>query len=163
MTATISGYRCPTCKHSWRLRNHNFPFTCACGRKAATPSELERYSETGNSIKRNKLPPAPKEGVGTELTALLAMLGSKAVSSCQCKARAKALNRRGIEWCKANREKIVAWLQEAYDNLAFTEIFQAATIAAFSGLALDINPLDICGSLVDIAIARATASLASGS
>lgn len=50
--------------------------------------------------------------VGAELKQLLARIGITAAPGCQCNARANTMDARGIQWCQANIETIVDWLQE---------------------------------------------------
>lgn len=52
-------------------------------------------------------------GAGTELKKLLARIGITPSKECKCNARARAMDVRGIAWCRANVETIVDWLQEA--------------------------------------------------
>jgi hypothetical protein len=74
------------------------------------------------------------------------------------------MNAWGPDGCREHRAEIVEHIEKAYETLTFTEAWQATVIAAWSGLASAINPLDICGSLVDEAISRAAkASLGSNS
>ena len=54
----------------------------------------------------------PAGGPGTELKAMLAMLGISASPNCSCNARARLMDERGIEWCEANIDEIVGWLRE---------------------------------------------------
>jgi hypothetical protein len=49
---------------------------------------------------------------GTELKKLLKRVGITATGNCSCNARAKQMDLKGVEWCKANVETIVGWLQE---------------------------------------------------
>ena len=51
-------------------------------------------------------------GVGTQLKKLLGLVGIKASASCSCNKRAKAMDVRGIQWCKQNKAEIVGWLRE---------------------------------------------------
>jgi hypothetical protein len=59
-------------------------------------------------------------GVGTELKAMLAILYRlrKPGSKCGCEARAEEMDRRGIPWCEANRDTIIAWLREGAEQLS---------------------------------------------
>lgn len=51
-------------------------------------------------------------GVGTQLKVLLSKIGIQATPSCRCSARARAMDLRGIGWCRDNSEQIVTWLEE---------------------------------------------------
>lgn len=57
-------------------------------------------------------PPAPADGPGTELKKILEARGFKILSNCKCRERVDEMNRRGVEWCRQNREKIMGWLRE---------------------------------------------------
>jgi hypothetical protein len=92
---------------------------------------------------------------GTKLTALLSSLGAAANSSCQCKAKAEQMDRWGVNGCREYRAEIVAWLKDSYSGLSWAEIAKAGAAALASGLVLKLNPLDVCGSLVDLAIEQA--------
>ncbi len=60
--------------------------------------------------------PIPKvkeqQGVGTELKKMLASVGIRSTPNCSCNARANAMNKNGIEWCKKNKDVILSWLEE---------------------------------------------------
>ena len=49
---------------------------------------------------------------GTELKRLLKRFGIAATEGCKCTSRAAMMDRNGIDWCEANIETIVDWLQE---------------------------------------------------
>jgi len=51
-------------------------------------------------------------GPGTELTKILRLFGITYTPECACGDRAKFMNSVGIEWCKANKQSIVAWMKE---------------------------------------------------
>lgn len=57
---------------------------------------------------------APAHGPGTELQKILAGWPFRIVATagCSCKARAREMDRHGIEWCEANLDAIVGWLRE---------------------------------------------------
>jgi len=57
-------------------------------------------------------PPAPSHGPGTELKALLAMIGIKSSPTCSCNARSAKMDEMGVAWCAENVGVIVGWLQE---------------------------------------------------
>ena len=61
------------------------------------------------------------EGVGTELKALLSIIGINSVPNCSCNTRAKIMNENGTEWCKNNKDEILSWMQEEANkrNLPF--------------------------------------------
>lgn len=148
-------WKCTKCGVRWRLEREDFPIR-HCGVRHEYPlGVVGETTGTSKGGKRRKQPPAHNEGVGTELKALVELLNRKPKSGCGCKAFAMELNRRGIEWCKANREKIVAKLDEAYHGLTWNEVRESATAAVKSGLVFRLYPWDVRGSLVDLAIERA--------
>ena len=55
-------------------------------------------------------------GVGLELHRLLARFGFKSTSKCNCDQRASLMNQEGPDWCEANLETIVGWLEEEAKN-----------------------------------------------
>ena len=56
--------------------------------------------------------PAPEGGPGTELRRLLHTLGIQPKGrDCQCNAHALEMDRNGVEWCQANVESIIDWLE----------------------------------------------------
>lgn len=57
-------------------------------------------------VDRNKAYP------GRELKKLLSRVGITTTPNCSCIARAKAMDKRGVEWCEQNVETICDWLQE---------------------------------------------------
>lgn len=97
----------------------------------------------------------PSRGPGTELKALLAELGITDFAGCGCDTKAARMNRWGVEGCRENFETIRGWIAEAQAKAGWSTTIIAAIAAAKSGVALQINPVDIVGSLVRIAIQRA--------
>lgn len=77
----------------------------------------QRYSEVPPTS-----PPLPREGAGTELKKLLAMIGITSSPNCACNARAAEMDRNGVQWCKDNVSEIVVWLQSEAQrrNLPFS-------------------------------------------
>lgn len=122
---------------------------CRCGNRIkpaeAQPDKLAK-------------PPAPKAGPGTELKKLLAELGLTGAQGCGCNSKAAQMNRWGVEGCRERAEQIADWLREARGKATWGETIRAAVAVVSRGLAVD--PLDVEGSLVRIAIERA-ASLGS--
>jgi hypothetical protein len=59
-----------------------------------------------------KHPPPPPPGAGTQLAKMLHRLGFKISPTCKCMARAREMDRRGVQWCRDNIETIVGWLEE---------------------------------------------------
>lgn len=59
--------------------------------------------------------PKPKvQGPGTELTKLIASMGLTPAPGCQCKKRARYMDKMGCDWCEQNLDKIVGWLKEEH-------------------------------------------------
>lgn len=119
---------------------------CRCGNRIM-PKEAKLDT-------RRRLPPAPKEGPGTELKKLLAELGITGVQGCGCERKAGAMNRWGVAGCRERFAEIRQWLVNARGKATWTETIRAATAVLYVGLPVD--PLDVEGSLVRIAIERAT-------
>lgn len=127
-----------------------WPFECACGVVYERPGSVGTQADAP--------PPDPDFGPGTELTKILADLGAKPVTACGCKAKAAAMNRLGVDGCRREREKIVVWLAKAYHKLDWASAAQAMMAGVISAWSLKLNPLDPLGSLVDLAIERASAT-----
>jgi hypothetical protein len=53
-----------------------------------------------------------QQGAGTELKKILASVGIRSTPNCSCNAKATAMNKNGIDWCKNNKDIILSWLQE---------------------------------------------------
>jgi len=53
-----------------------------------------------------------EQGAGTELKKMLESVGIRATPNCSCNAKATAMNKNGIKWCKNNKDTILSWLQE---------------------------------------------------
>ena len=54
----------------------------------------------------------PGYGPGTELKAMLKVIGIVATENCSCNARANLMDIRGHQWCRDNMDTILGWLQE---------------------------------------------------
>ncbi len=61
-------------------------------------------------------PRSMKPGVGSELKTILKVFGITSTPTCSCNARARTMNKEGIEWCKSNRNLICDWLKEEADR-----------------------------------------------
>lgn len=94
-------------------------------------------------------------GVGWHLTQLLKQLGAKPDSSCNCAAKAAEYDRAGLEWCKAHREEMAAFLREKYSSLSWTDLTAFTARAVASGLVWEIGFSDPATALVEMAIRRA--------
>ena len=97
---------------------------------------------------------------GAWLMRLLALLGAKPddATACGCVAMAKKMDAWGPSGCREHRPEIVTHLQKSYSRLNWSDVGMFARRAIACGLAWKINPLDICGSLVDEAIRLAEQS-----
>jgi hypothetical protein len=56
------------------------------------------------------------EGPGTELKKLLKSYGVTPAKHCNCNARSREMDRRGVEWCRQNIATIIGWLKEEADK-----------------------------------------------
>lgn len=97
----------------------------------------------------------PIDGPGTELKQLLTELGIVSLGGCGCESKAAQMNRWGVDGCRENFKKIRNWIAAAQAKADWLTTITAATRAAASGIAIHIDPLDIPGSLVRLAIERA--------
>jgi|SRR5579884_3095117 len=100
-------------------------------------------------------PQAPDIGPGTELTKLLDSLGIKKAVGCQCGAKAAEMNAWGVAGCKERRDEIAGWLRDNAKQHSLWNKTKATVLAFTQGVALQLNPADPFGSLVDLAIQRA--------
>jgi hypothetical protein len=55
--------------------------------------------------------PPSKPGVGAGIKKILERFGIKASPTCSCTKKAKYLDDMGVDWCAANIELIVTWLE----------------------------------------------------
>jgi hypothetical protein len=107
------------------------------------------------------VPPVPAEGIGTELKAVITELNLKKWANCNtCNSLAGQMNAGGVEWVTANRATIIGQLRDARKKLGWGE-----TLTAMYGIGttrlgwrLDLN--DIEGSLLNEAVRRWEAKLA---
>jgi len=101
----------------------------------------------------SNLPPIPKEGVGTELEKLLELIGIVKWKGCDCERMKRQMNALGPMGCRVHRSELVAWLKVKREKLGWFTSAQVGVTALSKGIVL--NPLDPCGSILDLAIARA--------
>jgi len=126
-----------------------WPLRCQCGQKYILNSETLTLKEWIE-------PPAPPQnGPGTQLKMLLADLGIRNFSGCSCKSKSAQMNRWGVEGCREHFNEICEWIDEARKNVNWSTKIIAAITATTNGLAFRIDPTDVAGSLVRIAIERA--------
>jgi hypothetical protein len=123
---------------------------CRCGTRLYADS-LKKPTRT--------LPRAPQHGPGTELKKLLAELGITSFKGCDCESKAAQMNRWGVEGCRERFYTLRGWIVEAQEKAGWLATITAAANAATSGLALQIDPLDVPGSLVRLAIERAESNI----
>jgi len=71
-------------------------------------------------------------GTGTELKALLRMVGITSSPSCSCNARAEDMDSKGIKWCLWNVRTVVGWLKEeaVKRQLPFSSLGAGALVCA---------------------------------
>lgn len=105
--------------------------------------------------------PQNTDGPGTQLKLLLQSLGFIQGDGCSCLARMETMDTWGLEGCRTNREAIIAWLRSEQANRGWVEKVKAGALAVKSGLVLRLNPLDPAPGLVDEALRRWEAVLAS--
>jgi hypothetical protein len=124
-----------------------WPYQCRCRRV---------YMNAGDVVpKLTTVAAIPFSGPGTELKKLLELLGIKSFEECHCESRMLQMNRWGVEGCRENFETIRGWIAESQSASGWSVMISAGARAAASGIALRIDPLDVAGSLVRIAIERA--------
>lgn len=104
--------------------------------------------------------PPPAHGPGTQLKAIFASLGINPKSQCQCNEKSAWMNRWGVDGCRERRDIIVGWLRDSKHWFDSEEVAKAAYMALRSGLAFKLNPLDLFGSVVDLAIEQAASDSA---
>lgn len=92
--------------------------------------------------------------VGTELKRLLRELGITDFAGCGCNEHVAQMNAWGIDGCREHFETIRGWIQEAQAKASWATTITATIRAATSGIALQIDPADVAGSLVRLAIER---------
>lgn len=136
-------------EHHWQI----------CQGLVLTPEKCGVYRSNWASLAKNPTRSAAlaKDGPGTELKKLLAELGIKSFAGCSCEKHAAQMNAWGIDGCRGHFEEIREWVVDAQAKAGWLTTITAATNAAASGLALQLDPLDIPGSLVKLAIDRAEA------
>lgn len=88
----------------------------AAGNLRAVMMTDQEYKKVADKYRDMPGKSEPTYGPGTELKALLGMIGIKASPNCSCNARAKKMDDMGVEWCEKNVTTIVGWLQEEADK-----------------------------------------------
>jgi hypothetical protein len=126
------------------MEAHEWPLRCACGRFYESPTSRPVLLQ----VQQNP----PPHGPGTELKRMLQELGIEPSKKCGCEAKAAEMNLLGVEGCQREREKILAWLREAYHEASILSKLTAGATALWQR-----KPKSLAGML-DEAIARAIAS-----
>lgn len=142
-----AGY-CPVLQRMMGAHHH-----AICQHKVLTPAKCKVIQSNWQ-----QLATAQANGPGTQLKKLLTELGIKSFIGCGCEQKMWQMNIWGIEGCRQRANTIRGWIAEAQSKTGWLATITAATNAATSGLALQIDPLDIPGSLVRLAIERAEAT-----
>lgn len=122
-----------------------------CRGVVLTPEKCAAYRE----IWRGEMLP-DKEPVGNALRDIVASLNLSERSGCECERWRRKMNKWGTAGCRVHQEEIIAHLNKAYHALSAADWLKSAAAAVLSGLALRINPTDPAGSLLDLAIERAS-------
>lgn len=142
-----------TCKCGFSTTVDVWPFRCVCGRSyasaAAKPTKVQR-----EEVREE---PAPAEGPGTELKAMLLEIHAKPKIGCGCEKMAQDMNRWGVEGCRNRRATIVATLRANAAKLNLLELAKAAFGGVTASWVGAIKLTDPLGSLADEAIRRADA------
>lgn len=96
-----------------------------------------------------KLPcPRQVRGPGTHLHLILGSLGVVPTSGCQCAERMNQMDAWGPELCRQNRDTILGWLRESYDEAGVLDKLRAGANAVAQGLPKSIE------GILDLAIER---------
>lgn len=91
------------------------PTGCAAGASLSSVNDAQNamYVPTANDLAAMTLTESvPEQGPGTELKALLKIVGIEASPGCSCNARANFMNLQGCDWCEQNIDEITTWLRE---------------------------------------------------
>lgn len=112
----VSEDACTACLASAKPRQRNqvtASLAIAAAIRSLPPAEAQRVRTTLNSDIRIEKPADSREsGPGTELKKILAWLGFKEYTGCQCRSRQRQMDMRGADWCEANLATICDWLRE---------------------------------------------------
>jgi hypothetical protein len=98
--------------------------------------------------------PAPAEGPGTELKAIIASLGVEPSPTCDCNGRAVQMNIMGDDEVEKQEEIVAGWLSEGAERWSWAETIRVASRAVMQGLAFKLNPANPYLSLVREAVKR---------
>ncbi len=125
-----------------------FPFWCRCGRHYTTEASEPVTPANAQHLGRP----------GTELKKLLASMGISVGDCRACDERVIQMDRWGVEGCREHFDEIRGWLVESQAKTSWQTKAEAVGRSALTGLALQLDPLDIPGSLVMLAIDLASRS-----
>ena len=138
------GAGCGTCALIARDSAYAAGFAASKARPAEKPA------------RRAKLTPVPHAGVGTELTAVLKLLGLGESAGCSCKKWQRRMDAWGVAGCRERRAEIEDHLRGEAKKVGWARSLVAGAKAVAAGLVL--NPLDPAPGLLNEAIRRAEAA-----
>ena len=93
-------------------------------------------------------------GPGTELKAMLRMLGIEPTAACDCNQKATQMDAWGPDGCEQHFDEIVKWMREGSPRWGWPEKLAAAAKAVKTGLAFKLNPIDPFPSMIRECIRR---------
>lgn len=93
-----------------------------------------------------------KNKPGSCLKFILASLGFNPRQDCGCEELAAYMDAIGPRGCRNNREYLVSRLRQSYQNIPWLDTPGIILRAAYKGLLIHIDPLDVPGSLLDYAV-----------
>lgn len=104
--------------------------------------------------KYRKAPGRPRTGPGSQLKRMLGRLRIFGGVSCQCLARARLMDARGVRWCKDNVDVIVGWLKEeaAARRLPFMEFAARLLVRRAIRLAVEAERIEHTSTTVQAAV-----------
>lgn len=103
---------------------------------------------------------APDFGPGTELKKILESVGVNPSPECTCNQMASQMNLWGVDGCREHRQDIIKAIKDNQAKWGWSSFFTTAGTAVWkamsTGLWRELSVSDIHGSLVDLAIKRAS-------
>ena len=134
----------------------------ASGPPSIKPSEGEpsalRNQERVQASPMSRRIPIPRDfapGPGTQLENLLKLLGIAPRQGCGCASLRAEMDRWGIQGCTLHRDAILERLRNQARQYSWRDRLKAAALAAVTGLAFKLDPLDPFPGLLDEALRRA--------
>ena len=106
----LNVYYCRECEGI--LRSPNVRSQCGINRFTRSVLRERIRQKSGESGPPAKLRIAISPQPGTELANMLDRIGIKYTPTCSCRDKARAMDMRGVEWCRKNIDRIVDWLAE---------------------------------------------------